>query len=154
MRQEQVSGKRWLIVVAAFSASLAAAADIPPSLINYADLVLYDGKVLTVDEAFTVAEAVAVRDGRILATGDSRDMLALAGPDTERIELAGRTVTPGYIYNDGDNAVPGGDIYKDTMVGGRLSGRIEGSDMESLLGSNDEVLAKAMPGEPVFVNMP
>lgn len=154
MEREAVSGKRWLGIVAALSAGLAAAADIPPSLINYADLVLYDGKVLTVDEAFTVTEAVAVRDGRILATGDSSDMLALAGPDTERVHLAGRTVTPGYIYNDGDNAVPGGDIYKDTMVGGWLSGRIEGSDVETLLGSIDEVLAKATPGEPVFVNMP
>ena len=145
---------RWLVFVTACFAGFAAAADIPSSLINYADLVLYDGKVLTVDEGFSVAEAIAVRDGRVLATGDSDDMLALAGPDTERVDLAGRTVTPGYIYNDGDNAVPGGDIYKDTMVGGWLSGRIEGSEMETLLGSIDAVLAKATTGEPVFVNMP
>lgn len=154
MTRIAVSGKHRLAVAAACLASLAAAADIPPSLINYADLVLYDGQVLTVDGTFTVAEAIAIRNGRVLATGGSSDMLALAGPDTERVDLAGRTVTPGYIYNDGDNAVPGGDIYKDTMVGGWLSGRIEGSEMESLLGSIDEVLAKAAAGEPVFVNMP
>ncbi len=136
------------------SCGVAAAAELHPSLINYADLVLYGGSVLTVDEAFTVTQAVAVRDGRILATGTSADMLALAGPGTERVDLEGRTVTPGYIYNDGDNAVPGGDIYKDTMVGGWLSGRIEGSDMEGLLSSIDAVLDKATPGEPLFVNMP
>ncbi len=150
------------VIVSGVIAALSAAApavdalnnELPASLIRYADLVLFNGKVLTVDADFTVAEALAVRDGRVLAVGRSDDMLALAGPATERVDLVGRTVTPGYIYNDGDNAVPGGDIYKDTMVGGWLSGRIDGADMEELLGSIDEVLARATPGEPVFVNMP
>jgi predicted amidohydrolase YtcJ len=132
----------------------AANGDIPPQLIRYADLILFNGQVLTVDAEFSVAEAVAVRDGRILAIGEDDQMLSLAGPQTERVDLAGRTLTPGYIYNDGDNAVPGGDIYKDTMVGGWLSGRIAGSEMEVLLSSLDEVLEKATPAEPVFVNMP
>ena len=70
------------------------------------------------------------------------------------MDLERRSVTPGYIYNDGDNAVPGGDIYKDTMVGGWLSGRVDGDDMEVLLSSIDGVLDKAEPAEPVFVNMP
>ena len=147
----------WIIAITfAFPASGYAAADedIPPVLIRYADLVLHNGQVLTVDAEFTVTEAIAVRDGRVLATGRSADMLALAGPDTDRVDLAGRTVTPGYIYNDGDNAVPGGDIYKDTMVGGWLSGRIPGDDMEILLSSLDDVLDQAQPAEPVFVNMP
>jgi predicted amidohydrolase YtcJ len=132
----------------------AADGDIPPQLIRYADLILFNGQVLTVDAEFSVAEAVAVRDGRILAIGEDDQILSLAGPQTERVDLAGRTLTPGYIYNDGDNAVPGGDIYKDTMVGGWLSGRIDGSEMEVLLSSLDEVLDKAEPAEPVFVNMP
>jgi predicted amidohydrolase YtcJ len=135
------------------TAAIAATAD-DRLLLNYADLVLHGGKVLTVDKNFTVTEAIAVRDGRVLAVGNSEDVLALAGPETERIDLDGRTATPGYIYNDGDNAVPGGDIYKDTMVGGWLSGRIEGAEMEVLLSSLDEVLDKAEPNEPVFVNMP
>jgi predicted amidohydrolase YtcJ len=127
---------------------------IPDQLLRYADIVFVNGKILTVDDAFTVTEALAVRDGRVLAVGCSSDILSLAGPDTERVDLAGRTVTPGYIYNDGDNAVPGGDIYKDTMVGGWLSGRITGDDMPTLLRSIAEVVAKAEPSEPVFINMP
>lgn len=127
---------------------------VPSALVRYADLVLFNGKVLTVDAEFTVAEAVAVRDGRVLAVGGSDEILLLAGPETERVDLNGRSVTPGYIYNDGDNAVPGGDIYKDTMVGGWLSGRIPGDNMELLLTSLDDVLDKAAPAEPVFVNMP
>jgi len=156
-RGRLVTNLLWIIVITlAFPASWSAAADenIPPVLIRYADLVLHNGQVLTVDAEFTVAEAIAVRDARVLATGRSADMLALAGPETVRVDLAGRTVTPGYIYNDGDNAVPGGDIYKDTMVGGWLSGRIPGDDMEILLSSLDDVLEQAQPAEPVFVNMP
>ena len=125
-----------------------------PLLMNYADLVLLNGQVLTVDKNFTITEAIAVRDGRILATGSNEDMLALAGPQTQQIDLKGRSVTPGYIYNDGDNAVPGGDIYKDTLVDGWLSGRIKGEKLEELLKSIDEVLSKAHDGDPVFINMP
>ncbi|MDH3531841.1 MAG: amidohydrolase family protein [Gammaproteobacteria bacterium] len=132
----------------------AAAGDIPAQLIRYADLVFFNGQVLTVDAENSVAAAIAVRDGRVLAVGDSDAVLALAGPQTERVDLAGRTLTPGYIYNDGDNAVPGGDIYKDTMVGGWLSGRIAGKEMEVLLSSLDDVIEQAQPAEPVFVNMP
>lgn len=143
-----------LMTLPAIEQARAADGDIPDVLIRYADLVMFNGQVLTVDAEFSVAEAVAVRDGRILAVGGDDQVLALAGPGTERVDLAGRTVTPGYIYNDGDNAVPGGDIYKDTMVGGWLSGRIDGSEMEVLLSSLDEVLDKAEPAEPVFVNMP
>lgn len=125
-----------------------------PILMNYADLILVNGKVLTVDQNFSIAEAIAVRDGRVLATGSNDDMLALAGPETQQIDLKGRSVTPGYIYNDGDNAVPGGDIYKDTLVDGWLSGRIKGEELEELLKSIDEVLGKAHAGDPVFINMP
>ncbi len=102
--------------------AVAAEHNLPAQLIRYADLVLFNGQVLTVDADFSVAEALAARDGRVLAVGTAEEMLGLAGPDTERVDLGGRTLTPGYIYNDGDNAVPGGDIYKDTMVGGWLSG--------------------------------
>lgn len=123
-------------------------------LMNYADLILYNGQILTVDQDFNITEAIAVRDGKVLLTGTNDDMLALAGPETERVDLNGRTVTPGYIYNDGDNSVPGGDIYKDTLVDGFLSGRIKGEELEELLRSIDEVLGKSHGGDPVFINMP
>jgi predicted amidohydrolase YtcJ len=123
-------------------------------LIKYADLVLFNGQVLTVDNDFTITEAIAVRDGRVLATGNSTDMLALAGPETMKIDLNGRSVTPGYVYNDGDNSVPGGDIYKDTMVRGWLSGRIEGATLETLLSSLNRLTEESEQDEPIFVNMP
>ena len=123
-------------------------------LIKYADVVLFNGQVITVDQDSTVTEAIAVRDGRVLALGNSNDMLALAGPDTMKIDLNGRSVTPGYIYNDGDNSVPGGDIYKDTMVRGWLSGRIPGASLEELLSSLNKLTEESEQDEPIFVNMP
>jgi hypothetical protein len=63
------------------------------------DLVLANGKIITVDERFTIAEAVATRGDRIVAVGSNRDVSALAGPNTRTIELGGRAVIPGLIDN-------------------------------------------------------
>lgn len=61
------------------------------------DLVLLNGKVVTVDDDFSVAEAVAVKDGRILAVGPSAEIAEMAGAGTEVIDLEGKTVLPGLI---------------------------------------------------------
>ncbi len=62
-----------------------------------ADTILVNGKVLTVDNQFSVREAVAVRDGRIAAVGKNADVRKLAGPNSRVIDLQGRTVIPGLI---------------------------------------------------------
>ena len=62
-----------------------------------ADTILHNGKILTVDSQFSIAEAVAILDSRILAVGTNNDVLKLAGPDTLKMDLKGRTVTPGLI---------------------------------------------------------
>ena len=64
-----------------------------------ADLVLTNGKIITVDDRFSIAQAVAVRGDRIIAVGTSQEINRLAGPDTRRIDLRGRAVTPGLIDN-------------------------------------------------------
>ncbi|MGA5195275.1 amidohydrolase [Streptomyces exfoliatus] len=61
------------------------------------DLILYGGKVITVDARSTVCEAVAVTGDRFSSVGRDRDVLARAGPDTRCVDLAGRTVVPGFI---------------------------------------------------------
>ena len=60
-----------------------------------ADTVLLNGKILTVDREFSTREALAVRDGRVLATGSSETIRALAGSATRIVDLGGRTVIPG-----------------------------------------------------------
>src|SRR5206468_10558807 len=62
-----------------------------------ADTVLLNGKILTVDQQFSTQEAVAIRDGKILAVGKTADMRKLAGPNSRVIDLRGRTVIPGLI---------------------------------------------------------
>jgi len=62
-----------------------------------ADLVLVNGKVITVDRSDTVAEAVAVRDGRILKVGTTAEIKLLAGDRTRIIDLGGMTMLPGFI---------------------------------------------------------
>ncbi|MBI4481588.1 MAG: amidohydrolase family protein, partial [Acidobacteria bacterium] len=69
----------------------------PEAVLHYADLVLYNGKVLKADERFTLAEAIAVRDGKFLAVGSNQEILPLAGPRTQRIDLNGRCVIPGFV---------------------------------------------------------
>jgi predicted amidohydrolase YtcJ len=62
-----------------------------------ADMVLLHGKILTVDAKDSIAQAVAIRQGKIVAVGSDQQILSLAGPKTERIDLHGRTATPGLI---------------------------------------------------------
>jgi predicted amidohydrolase YtcJ len=81
--------------VGALLLSLACAA--PGDTPAAADLVLFNGTVLTVDEQDRVASGVAVKDGRILAVGSDVEVLRLAGPATERVDLEGRTATPGLL---------------------------------------------------------
>ena len=64
---------------------------------NAPDLVLINGKVLTLDDRSTVTEAVAVRDGKILATGTSASIKLLAGDRTRVLDVHGKTVIPGLI---------------------------------------------------------
>jgi predicted amidohydrolase YtcJ len=77
---------------------------------NPADLLLSGGAVYTVDDARTVAEAVAVEDGRIAAVGTADDLAELAGPQTRVVELEGRTVLPG--FQDAHLHPPDGGVGK------------------------------------------
>jgi predicted amidohydrolase YtcJ len=70
-----------------------------------AEMVLLDGKILTVDPHDSVAEAMAIGpDGRIVAVGTSAEIHARIGADTKVIDLHGRTATPGLIDSHGHYA--------------------------------------------------
>ncbi len=62
-----------------------------------ADRILVGGRILTVDDGDRIAEAVAIRGGRIVAVGTNAEIERFVGPRTERIELRGRTATPGLL---------------------------------------------------------
>jgi len=69
------------------------------ALAQTADTVLVNGKIVTVDDRFSIAQALAIRAGRIVKVGTTADIEALKGPQTRVIELSGRTVIPGLIDN-------------------------------------------------------
>lgn len=71
--------------------------NVPTELIVYPDIVAYNGKILTADDKFTIVEAIAVRDGKFLALGTTDRILKLAGPRTRKLDLQGKTITPGFI---------------------------------------------------------
>lgn len=61
------------------------------------DLILHNAKVVTVDPAFTVAEAIAIANGRVLRVGASTELLKERGGNTEVIDLHGKMVLPGLM---------------------------------------------------------
>jgi predicted amidohydrolase YtcJ len=77
---------------------MAAAAVLPAQQLA-PDAILSNGKIITVDDRFTIAQAVAIRGDRIVAVGSDADLARLAGPNTLRIDLKGKTVIPGLIDN-------------------------------------------------------
>jgi predicted amidohydrolase YtcJ len=66
-----------------------------------ADLVLLNGKIVTMDEAESMAEAVGGKYGRIAYVGSNEGTSSLTGEGTEIIDLGGRTVIPGLIDSHG-----------------------------------------------------
>ena len=60
-------------------------------------IILYNGILATQSPAHPHAQALAVGNGKILAVGRNEDVLNLAGPDTEKIDLNDRLVVPGFI---------------------------------------------------------
>jgi len=66
-------------------------------MVIFADAVYYNGKVLTVDERFSIAQAFAVREGKVMAVGSDAEILKLKGAKTQSLDLKGKTVIPGLI---------------------------------------------------------
>ena len=66
-----------------------------------ADAVYRNGIILTINDKQPVAEAVAVKDGRILAVGAEADVLGTAGENTRKIDLGGKTMLPGFVDSHG-----------------------------------------------------
>ena len=81
----------WLFFGALILSSCTATA--PPGA--QADWIFTGGQVVTVDQDFSTAEALAVKNGTVLAVGSVADIASFEGPGTRTVDLAGRTVIPG-----------------------------------------------------------
>lgn len=89
------------ISIAAFSfnslGTTVLAQQVPPELIMYPELIVHNANVLTLDAKDTVAQAVAIREGKFLAVGTNAAIMRLAGPKTQKIDAKGQTVMPGIV---------------------------------------------------------
>ncbi len=68
-----------------------------PARSEEAELILRNGKVVTVDEDFSIAQALAIQGGRLIRVGTEDEVMATRGPKTRIVDLGGRTVLPGLI---------------------------------------------------------
>jgi len=93
VRVRSVLGLIATAVIVAAAVARAAADKIDDS----PDLVLYNGQISTLDANNSTVQAIAIRDGTIIATGGNRSVQALATKSTRLINLNGRRVLPGLI---------------------------------------------------------
>ena len=96
--------RRLVHVLLALAAATGCQREPPPSH------VFHNGKIVTVDPQFRTVEAIAIRDGHILAVGTNADIVRLAGSSTEQIDLGGKTVLPGLI--DSHVHAPAASMYE------------------------------------------
>lgn len=93
----------FLLLFLAFLVNQPLAQTVPPELISYPDMILHNGKIVTVNDKSnsthpgSIAQALAIRDGKIQATGNNNQILALKGPQTKIMDLKGRSVLPGIV---------------------------------------------------------
>ncbi len=125
--------------------ALAACSGFPSSTDTAAapDTIFFNGKIVTVDEKFSIAEAVAIRDGRFVAVGGNDRIRRLAQGSTRSIDLRGRTVLPGlmdgHLHNAGGG--PGVDLSRvrsmDELLAA-VSARVKSSKPGELVVSNND----------------
>ena len=146
------------------------AGTIPEIVLAYPNMIVYNGKIVSMDDRTleldgsvgTVVQAMAVRDDKILAMGSTDEILRLAGPRTQRIDLQGRTVIPGiinphvHIHRDhlgywfSNNPEAVAEVFKSVSVGGKTVAELRQAVELSL----QEEAPKTRPGQWLSVKLP
>jgi len=128
------------------------------------EMIFYNGKIVTVDDhSFTpklgtIAQAMHIKDGKILHLGTNAQIRAMAGPNTKTIDLKGRTVIPGFVLTH-EHPWDWGSVYpqalKKYLSDDQVIVRImEGSPQEKVKefpGVLQEAVSKAKPDEWIYI---
>ena len=143
-------------------------ATVPVQVISYADMVVYNGKVVTMDDSTTnpvpgkIGQAMATRDGKILAIGSDKDILLYAGPKTQKVDLKGRTVIPGIVDSHThmhNNAVAMfAQRHPEVLASASKTFQVTGKSYEDLKRGIEVVLKENMAHAPkdqwAYINLP
>src|SRR5437660_12386617 len=131
----RLKASRYLLFFVA--ASLLHAQAAPP------DTILVNGHVITVDARFSIAQAIAIKDGRFTAVGTNAAIRQLAGPKTTTIDLHGQTVIPGladgHLHDAGGG--PGVDLSRARSLADILAAvaaRVKQSGPDDVIVSNSD----------------
>jgi hypothetical protein len=92
-------------VFAGLAAAQGTLNNVPAALVSYPDSIIHNAKLVTMNDhsvglntpVGTIAQAMAVREGKVMAVGSNAEILALAGPKTDKIDVKGRMVMPSII---------------------------------------------------------
>jgi predicted amidohydrolase YtcJ len=155
------------------AAALAFALPGQAAFAQQADIILTNARVYTVDAAHPRAQAVAMREGRIVFTGSAQEAAALRGPSTRVLDLQGKTVIPGMMDAHGHLTGLGSALRDVDLVGtqsfaaivGRVKERAARSPANAWIqghgwDQNDwsdtrfpthETLSRAVPDQPVVL---
>lgn len=104
-----------------------------------ADLILTGGKIYTVNDRQPVVQSVAVKNGKIIFAGDEPEAKDYIGEDTRVIDLAGKTMTPGFIEGHGHIMGVGYNEMNLDLMSVR--------SYEELVARVKEAVSKAKPGQ-------
>jgi len=138
-----------------------------------ADLVVTNARIYTVDESRPSAQALAVKDGRILFAGSERETMALRGPSTKVVDAGGHTIIPGMVDAHAHLLGLGLALQQVNLVGSRSYDEVVARVVEAARGQpagrwiigqgwdqNDwadtrfpthEALSRALPNNPVYL---
>ena len=106
-RRGMLGGAAALAAAAAMSDARRSAAQGPATA---PDLILHNGRITTLERARPQAQALAIREGEVVAVGEDREMLPLAGPGSRVVDLRGRTAVPG-LNDSHTHPIRGGLSY-------------------------------------------
>jgi predicted amidohydrolase YtcJ len=107
-----------LTPVPGFTPTQTSTATLTPSPVIPADLIFYNGTLITIEQNQPIAEAIAIRDGLIQAVGTNEQILTLKGSETITIDLRGQTMMPGFvdphthIFNDASRYLGSNDYLQ------------------------------------------
>lgn len=121
---ESPSWVAWREIEILGNEELVSSSPVPEMVDDPADVIYYNGQILTMEPDQPVAEAIAIRGEIILAVGSQADVFALKGDGTKLIDLQGATMTPGFIdshaHRIGDRWLFG-DVSAEQMMAKALS---------------------------------